>query len=225
MDGAMTDLSETEISGICDLCGGAAETSVQTSRFTYGACADAAILSASVPVTSCTQCGEAYTGEEGEILRHEAVCEHLNRLTPAQISRIRGSLPIEQFAQENGFDARNVARWERGNLIQDLESDLALRSLVGDLSELSAEVYDDEGRWIRPAFLDEKNSLTIFQDIVGRRRYVERNRYAFREGEWHSDGLPTCRDVIVRDEVDCDWWVVVPDEEARRLRARVYGVE
>jgi DNA-binding transcriptional regulator YiaG len=97
--------------------------------FTYGAGADAVVLSATVPVTSCVGCGEAYTGEEGEILRHEAVCVHLGRLTPAQITTIRGARTAEQLAEAGGFDLDAVRRWERGNRIQDAASDLVLRGL------------------------------------------------------------------------------------------------
>jgi hypothetical protein len=130
MDGQMTILDVADIASCaCELCGGRAETRMRGEGFTYGAGADAVVLSATVPVTSCVDCGEAYTGEEGEILRHEAVCVHLGRLTPLQITTIRGARTAEQLAEAGGFDLDAVRRWERGNRIQDAASDLVLRGL------------------------------------------------------------------------------------------------
>jgi DNA-binding transcriptional regulator YiaG len=129
MDGAMTTLEAGE-GKACEHCGGGpVTTSLETGQFSYGAGADGVVLSATVPVTRCAECDEAFTGEEGEILRHEAVCEHLGRLTPAQIATIRGERTIDEFAAIGGFDVDTVARWERGNRIQDGESDLVLRKL------------------------------------------------------------------------------------------------
>jgi hypothetical protein len=93
------------------------------------------------------------------------------------------------------------------------------------VKEERCDILDNEGRWIRPAFADSENWLTIFQDHVGRRRYVERNRYVLNDGFWHSEGLPTCRDVIVRADPDKNHWLVVPEEEASALRDRVYPVQ
>lgn len=87
------------------------------------------------------------------------------------------------------------------------------------------DLLDDAGLWIRPAFADPEGSMTIFQDDVGRRRYVERNGYELDDGIWRSGrpGVPDCRDVIVRAEPGKDHWSVVPEEEAALLRDRVYG--
>lgn len=83
------------------------------------------------------------------------------------------------------------------------------------------DAYDDEGRCIRPAFLDRKNNLTIFQDHLGRQSYIDRNRYVLEDGVWKSQGLLDCRDVIVRDGKH-DFWEVVPDAETAALRDRLY---
>lgn len=83
------------------------------------------------------------------------------------------------------------------------------------------EVYDDNGRLIRPAFLDRDNHLTIFRDHLGRRNYIERNNYVSKEGLWQADGLPECRDIVVRDGGH-NFWEVVPEAEAEALRDRVY---
>jgi Uncharacterized conserved protein len=83
------------------------------------------------------------------------------------------------------------------------------------------EVLDDKGRVIRPAFLDARDSLTIFSDEVSRQNYIRRNRYVISEdGIWKSEGLPDCKDVIVRDGGH-NFWEVVPEAEAASLRRRL----
>jgi hypothetical protein len=84
--------------------------------------------------------------------------------------------------------------------------------------------YDDKGRMIRPAFLDRDGHLTIFRDHIGRQRHVERNGFVLADGVWSADGLPDCRDVIVRDGTH-NFWSVVPDAEAVALRGRIYPAE
>jgi hypothetical protein len=93
------------------------------------------------------------------------------------------------------------------------------------MNERLDDVYDDHGRWIRPAFAGPDNWLTIFRDHVSRRRYVERNGYVFKDGVWSSSNLRIGdrRDVIVRAEAGKDYWSVVPDDETCALRERVYG--
>lgn len=67
---------------VCDLCG---ETSafdyLAEEKFVYGAGLDEAILTATVLVTECSSCGEATTGEHGEIQRNLAVRRHLASLS------------------------------------------------------------------------------------------------------------------------------------------------
>lgn len=68
----------------CDICGEDGITnSQQVQTFQYGAGEDLAMLTATVKVFDCASCGEAYTGEEAEIARHEAVQAHLNSLVLA----------------------------------------------------------------------------------------------------------------------------------------------
>lgn len=88
--------------------------------FVYGAGEEQTLLSAVVPVYECAECGEMYTGEEAEELRHDAVCKHLGRLTPRDIKTIRESygLSQEKFADVSGFGVASIKRWELGNQIQ-----------------------------------------------------------------------------------------------------------
>src|SRR5262245_31617515 len=74
----------------CANCGGAnVSTSMETDRFVHGVGADATELSVVVPVRTCVDCGEQFTDEEAEVLRHEAVCRKRGLLTPAEIRDIR----------------------------------------------------------------------------------------------------------------------------------------
>lgn len=118
----------------CEGCGdGCLNRSVQEEVFLYGSGADAVELRASVPVWSCDACGEAFTDAEAEDLRHEAVCRHLKRLTPAEVLALRGrrGLTQEGFADLTRFGVASVKRWESGNQIQSESADRYLR-LLGD---------------------------------------------------------------------------------------------
>ncbi|MCV9963583.1 hypothetical protein OIU34_16895 [Pararhizobium sp. BT-229] len=69
----------------CDLCDEiAAFEYLAEEKFVYGAGEDRAVLSATVEVTECRSCGEAYTGEHGEIQRALAV-----RMRSARLSNSR----------------------------------------------------------------------------------------------------------------------------------------
>lgn len=129
MDGAMTNPAAGATA--CGLCGGVAAIEVRPETFTYGSGADAVDLTVDVPVTSCASCDEAYTGEEGEVLRHAAVCRHLGRMTPAEIEalRVRRGWAQWELALAAQVDEDDVARWERGNRIQSPDQDDVLRML------------------------------------------------------------------------------------------------
>jgi hypothetical protein len=63
---------------VCDLCGEATEFEYfAEEKFVYGAEADRANLTATVLVRECSTCGDAWTGEHGEIQRTLAVNRHL----------------------------------------------------------------------------------------------------------------------------------------------------
>ncbi|MBZ9999320.1 MULTISPECIES: type II TA system antitoxin MqsA family protein [unclassified Mesorhizobium] len=122
----------TRLSRMCDSCGaGALSVSYQIEHFSYGAQDDVVTLSANVPVITCAECGESFTGEEAELLRHEAVCRHLQRVTPADIKAIRETygLTQDQLAEISGFGIASIKRWESGYQIQNLSADRYLRLL------------------------------------------------------------------------------------------------
>ena len=109
-------------------------------------------LAAYVPVHSCSQCGESYTGEEAETIRHEAVCRHRGVLTPAEIRALRREHGMSRaaFSRLTGFGEATLARWERGEVIQNTSSDSFLRLLTSE------------------TVLRRLSSLTRYEDKLGR---------------------------------------------------------
>nr|WP_237357948.1 type II TA system antitoxin MqsA family protein [Rhizobium phaseoli] len=116
----------------CDLCGSSNITvSEAEEKFTYGDGEKRVILSAMVPVYFCADCGESYTDEVGEERRHIAVCNHLRRMTPAEIRMLRDDhgMTQDEFADVGGFGVASIKRWESGSQVQSASADRLLRLL------------------------------------------------------------------------------------------------
>ena len=117
----------------CDMCGAAGlKTELVRDPFIYGMGAGAVELTADVPVHTCSRCAVSYTGDEAEIARHEAVCHHLGVLTPAEIRSLRERYDMSRaaFARLTGLGEATLARWERGEVIQNIANDRYLRLLL-----------------------------------------------------------------------------------------------
>jgi putative zinc finger/helix-turn-helix YgiT family protein len=117
----------------CDQCGRATvKKTVQEQKFPYGAGPAQVILGASVPVWGCEACGDQYTDHEAEEIRHEVICRHLHRLTPAELRNLRETYGLSQdeWAAVTGFGSASVKRWETGALIQNEAADRYLRLLA-----------------------------------------------------------------------------------------------
>ena len=115
------------------MCGGPGlKTELVRDPFIYGAGEDAVELTAEFPVHTCPECGVSYTGEVAEIAQHEVVCRHLGVLAPAKIRRLRKRHGPTRaaFARLTGFGEASLARWERGEVIQNTSSDRYLRLLM-----------------------------------------------------------------------------------------------
>ncbi|MBY5783874.1 type II toxin-antitoxin system MqsA family antitoxin [Rhizobium leguminosarum] len=116
----------------CDLCGSSDVTVREAAeKFTYGDGDKKVILSVMVPVYDCADCGESYTDEVGEGRRHIAVCNHLRRLTPAEIKMLRDDrgMTQDEFAEVGGFGVASIKRWETGSQVQSASADRLLRLL------------------------------------------------------------------------------------------------
>lgn len=121
----------TEYRGFtCPDCGGHTFTTVMHNDvFKYGAGDSPATLHARIPVHCCDSCDFEFLGREGRRIKHEAVCRHLELLTPAEIRRIRErhGMSRTDFAVITGFGEATLNRWERGAVIQNRANDRYLR--------------------------------------------------------------------------------------------------
>ena len=62
----------------CPLCGNSGvETLLTPYEFIYGSDESAVKLNVEVPMRSCKPCDFYYLDEEGEQIKHHAVCQHL----------------------------------------------------------------------------------------------------------------------------------------------------
>lgn len=116
----------------CEICEEATSTlRYETQSFNYGPVVDGILLSAKVPVWTCSGCGLHYLGEEAEDIKHEAVCAYLGRQTPREIRAIRVYFGMLQdaFAEFTGYGIASVKRWETGAQIQSESVDKHLRLL------------------------------------------------------------------------------------------------
>src|SRR5207249_3572020 len=105
----------------CPNCGERGiETRFVRDAFKYGSGPKAVTLEAMIPFRRCPKCEFEYTDGEAEDLRHEAVCRHLNVMTPTEVVEIRKShrLNREQFATKTRIGEASLARWESGQVIQ-----------------------------------------------------------------------------------------------------------
>lgn len=116
----------------CPLCGVTkVETSITPYTFEYGSGDAAAKLNVVVPMRRCDACEIDYLDEEGERIKHEAVCQHLGVLSPREIRRIRKKYTDTRmsFAEVTGLEEASLNRWENGLSIQTHASDRYLRLL------------------------------------------------------------------------------------------------
>lgn len=170
-------LREVAADAVCPLCGGGGvTTSWNRHTFDYGSGEFVVELSVNVPVFRCDVCEFDFLDETAERLRHEAVCEHLGVLSPAEIRRIREGhgMTRAQFAQVTRLGEASLNRWENGLNIQTHANDRYLRLL-----ELPGNMRMVNG------LLASRTPLRSASDFVGER---------FRDLEVTSDLLKQQQD-------------------------------
>lgn len=117
----------------CVFCGAeAAVHSREAQTFGYVDKGREVELTALIPVLTCSSCNESYAAEGAEEAHNNAVCEHLGRLTPAQIKTLRKERGLTQAELANLLDAgiASIKRWESGTVIQNASMDRQLRSVL-----------------------------------------------------------------------------------------------
>lgn len=116
----------------CPECGKhAVRRTIERQSFKYGEGKSSVEIAAEVPVWECSACHFAYTDDEGERARHNAVCRHLGVLSPEEINALRNrhNLTQAQLARLTGIGEASIKRWESGTLIQNVGSDRLLRTM------------------------------------------------------------------------------------------------
>lgn len=74
----------------CPACGSKhVAVDVVDDQFPYGVAPHTVMLKAEVLVFKCEDCGEGWTGEQGEVARTEAVNAHLASKTPQLVAALR----------------------------------------------------------------------------------------------------------------------------------------
>lgn len=110
----------------CPNCGSMRiETRNITDKFQYGSGAKTASLEALVPFRRCADCEFEFTDSEAEDIRHKTICRHLGVMMPAEIVALRKKygLTRAEFAEKTRIGEASLARWETGELIQNLAND------------------------------------------------------------------------------------------------------
>ncbi|NVE93851.1 hypothetical protein [Altererythrobacter lutimaris] len=114
----------------CELCGeGDARLIEVMSDVPIGSGASAELLSVRTPVWKCDTCAGQYLHEDADMIQHDAVCDHLDRLRPSAIRSLRllfGMNP-ETFSAYTGIGIASIKRWESGAQIQTKAFDNLLR--------------------------------------------------------------------------------------------------
>lgn len=111
---------------VCLECGSSRlKEDLKEQKFPYGPPTAQTILTASIPVFTCQDCGYEFFDERGESARHEAVCRHLGVQTPDEIRSVReaAGLGRAEFCKIGGFGIASLQRWETGEVIPNMSSD------------------------------------------------------------------------------------------------------
>ncbi len=116
----------------CPICDGKAETHWCQHDFLYGVGDDAVELRAELPFGRCDACDFEFLDHDGERRKHEAVCKHLDILSPWEIKdiRLRHKMSRAEFARISGLGEATLARWERGHVTQNRANDHYLRLIA-----------------------------------------------------------------------------------------------
>jgi putative zinc finger/helix-turn-helix YgiT family protein len=115
---------------VCLACGATALTRrVESQSFDYVEGKTTTVLTADVPMYHCRSCEFDFMGEDGSQSRDLAVRRHLGVLSPSSICEVRGAWGLTRaaFAELTGIGIASLARWETGQLIQNLSADRLLR--------------------------------------------------------------------------------------------------
>ena len=128
----LTEEENTPDDRTCFECDALSRTEWREHAFIYGVGASAVELSVNLPVRVCNSCGFEFLDHEAETLQHEAICAHLDVLTPKEIRGIRKmhGMSRAEFSKVTGLGEATLNRWENAILIQNTGNDRYLRLLA-----------------------------------------------------------------------------------------------
>jgi putative zinc finger/helix-turn-helix YgiT family protein len=118
--------ANSDIDMTCPNCGsGNVKTAHGPLSFEYGEPPDAVKLTVVVPYRTCLKCNFQFLDSDAEDVKHDAICRHLQVMTPQQIRALRDyyKLTRSEFARLTHLGEATLGRWERGALIQNAAYD------------------------------------------------------------------------------------------------------
>jgi putative zinc finger/helix-turn-helix YgiT family protein len=183
---------------LCIECGGARLIErVREQSFAYGPPGDQVMLTASMPVSICEDCGYESFDERGEAARHAAVCRHLGVQTPEEIRKVREGtgLTRAEFCELTGFGSASLQRWESGMVVPNASSDRMIFLLrhVENVERLRKRaIAISQG--VLPFLIASADSVTSVSDGVHEihtrcgikrfKRFADRPRIVVQAASW-----------------------------------------
>jgi len=165
--------------------------------FAYGAPSDQVILTASMPVFTCADCGYEFFDERGEVARHEAVCRHLGVQTPEEVRRTREGTGLTrlEFCQLTGFGSASIQRWECGAVVPNASSDrliflLRYADTVERLRQREISIAQGELPFVVACADQVEGTVEGIQELHTRRgikrfkRFADRPRIVSQAASW-----------------------------------------
>lgn len=167
----------------CPLCGTTdVVTSITPYTFEYGSGDAVAKLNVDVPVRRCDACDFEYLDEEGERIKHNAVCQHLGVLSPSEVRHIRKkcSNTRTSFAEVTGLGEASLNRWENGLSIQTHANDRYLRLLEypDNLQRLETIADSKAGTHSEKTVKDQFRCIDVTEELMEEQREFELRKAA-----------------------------------------------
>ena len=142
--------------------------------FAYGADKQAVELKTTVLIDVCEHCGSAFASESAQVARNDAICQHLGILTPAEIRQLRDDVATTQseLSRITGIGKASLARWEAGDIFQNVANDRLLRLLryPDNIQRLRALANGEKmpGRMKAEASEKKFRALSETEETIGR---------------------------------------------------------
>jgi putative zinc finger/helix-turn-helix YgiT family protein len=131
----MNNIESEKKPNYCECCGSdKVSADIVETKFQYNNGQNSIWLNVLLPVFTCAECDFEYTASEAELIKHNAICTHLNLLLPSEVLSIRKQykLSIKDFSDKTGIGTATISRWESGSKFQSKSQDNYLRLLSNE---------------------------------------------------------------------------------------------